>query len=74
MPTTKKDPALAAILSFLCTGLGQVYIGKVARGIVFFFLTVLGYCLWLIPGIILHIVFILDAYYQVQKLNETKEK
>ena len=61
MPTTKKDPALAAILSFLCTGLGQVYIGKVARGIVFFFLTVLGYLLWFIPGVILHIIFILES-------------
>jgi len=74
MSTTKKDSTLAAILSFLCPGLGQVYIGKVARGIVFFFLTVLGYCLWLIPGIILHIVFIWDAYDQANKLNETKEK
>jgi len=72
--STKKDPALAAIFSFLCTGLGQVYIGKVWRGIGFFFLTVIGYCFWIIPGIILHVVFIWDAYDQAQKLNETKEK
>ena len=72
--STKKDPTLAAIFSFLCPGLGQVYIGKVGRGIVFFFLSFLGYCLWLIPGIVLHIVFIWDAYDQTKKLNETKEK
>jgi len=72
--STKKDPILAAILSFLCTGLGQIYIGKAWRGIVFFFITLIGYCLWIIPGIILHMICIWDAHNQCKKLNETKEK
>ncbi len=33
-----KDQMLALILSFLITGLGQVYVGKVLRGIAFFLL------------------------------------
>ena len=67
--TTKKDPNLAGILSFLCVGLGQVYCGKVWRGIGLCVLTVIGYGLYIVPGIILHIVVIHDAYQGAKKLN-----
>jgi hypothetical protein len=32
----RKDPTIAAILSFIITGLGQVYLGYYLRGIVLF--------------------------------------
>lgn len=33
---TRKDPNIAAILSFIITGLGQVYLGHYVRGIILF--------------------------------------
>src|SRR3990167_7007925 len=35
-----KEPLLAVMLSVILTGLGQVYVGKVIRGLVFFFIPV----------------------------------
>ena len=32
----RKDPTIAAILSFIVTGLGQVYLGYYVRGIILF--------------------------------------
>ena len=64
-----KDPVLAAVLSFLCAGLGQVYCGKIWRGIGLFTLTVIGYCLYIMPGIILHIIVIWDAWSEAKKLG-----
>jgi TM2 domain-containing membrane protein YozV len=37
----QKDPAIAAILSFIITGLGQVYLGYYLRGIVLFIISAL---------------------------------
>ena|SRR3990167_2147284 len=34
---TDKNPILAAVLSFIIPGLGQIYCGKIARGIVILF-------------------------------------
>jgi TM2 domain. len=31
-----KNPLTAKILSFFCPGLGQIYVGRILRGIVFF--------------------------------------
>jgi len=53
---------LPAFLSFLVPGLGQLIKGQVVRGILLFFGTLIGYSLWYIPGIIIHIYGIYDAY------------
>ena len=34
-PVFYKNPGLAAVLSFFYTGLGQIYNGQIAKGIVF---------------------------------------
>lgn len=58
---TKKSPILAAILSFIIGGLGQVYNGQVGKGLLIFFTS------WLI---IPWIYGIIDAYRTANKINE----
>lgn len=71
-----KNPGLAAVLSFLIPGLGQVYNGQIWQGIsllviyIFcFMLITLGIGLFLVP--IVWICGIVDAYYQANKINLT---
>lgn len=41
-PVIKKDPGIAAVLSFFWTGLGQVYNGQIAKGIALMLLQVVN--------------------------------
>lgn len=58
------DPATAAFLTFLVPGWGQMRRGKVKVGLIWLLLVVAGYFLFVIPGLILHGICILDAYYR----------
>lgn len=60
-PTQKWSPGLAAFLSFLIPGLGQLYKGQVLNGIVWFIFVVFGYAAFIVPGLILHILCIVGA-------------
>ena len=53
---------LPAFLSLIIPGLGQIIKGNVIMGIVYMIFTPIGYMFFVIPGIILHIVAIYDAY------------
>ena len=55
------NPGVAALLSFIIPGAGQLYKGNVGAGILWFFAVGLGYILFIIPGIILHIICIVSA-------------
>lgn len=55
------SPGLAMVLSFLLPGLGQLYGGKVLRGLVWFCATALGYFCFVVPGLILHLACIYNA-------------
>lgn len=57
----KKSPVLAAVLSFLLGGLGQVYNGQPGKGLLIFFTS------WLI---IPWIYGIINAYKTANKINE----
>lgn len=59
----ERSPALAAILSFVIGGLGQIYNGQIGKGILIFFTT------WLIVPWIIGIV---DAYKTAKLINEGK--
>jgi len=37
-----KDPLVALMLGFVTTGLGQIYCGRIKRGILFFFIPILS--------------------------------
>lgn len=74
-PTFYKNPGLAAVLSFFYMGLGQIYNGEIAKGIVFIVVYSLSFVLWLILiGMIitpiLWIYGIYDAYKSAGRINE----
>lgn len=55
------SPGVAALLSFLIPGVGQMYKGKVGAGIMWLIFTSIAYCLLILPGIVLHIICIVTA-------------
>lgn len=57
----KWHPGIAALLSFLIPGAGQLYKGNIASGILWFLFTGLGYILLIVPGLILHLICIISA-------------
>lgn len=66
----EKSPVLAAIASFLFSGLGQVYNGSFGKGLLIFFGTLIGSMFFLIPGLIVLVYGIYDAYTTAKKMNE----
>ncbi len=66
----KKSEAVALLLSFLFPGLGQIYVGKVGRGLAFLIGTiVLTIITFGIGGFIVWVWNIIDAYNQAKKHN-----
>jgi TM2 domain-containing membrane protein YozV len=59
--TSNFSPAVAAILSLLIPGLGQLYKGQILNGVVWFVFVAIGYAALIVPGVILHICCILGA-------------
>lgn len=53
---------LAAALSFFVPGLGQLYRGRALRGLAWLIAVTCGYLLLVVPGIILHLLCMLDAF------------
>lgn len=60
-PNRRWSPGTAALLSFLLPGLGQLYKGQPLNGLMWFFLTGVGYICFIIPGVILHLFCIFGA-------------
>ena len=52
---------VAAVLSFVIPGLGQMYKGQIFNGLAWFVLTAIGYVALVIPGIVLHLCCIIGA-------------
>lgn len=57
----KWSPGVAALLSFFIPGAGQIYKGNVGSGLLWLFFVILGYSIFLAPGIILHLICIVSA-------------
>lgn len=55
------SPGVAALLSFFIPGLGQLYKGSIATGLIWLFVVPIGYVLLVVPGIVLHIICICTA-------------
>jgi TM2 domain-containing membrane protein YozV len=73
--TEFKSPGLAAVLSFLIPGLGQIYCGKIGKGILFLVLAIVSAVLIIfligIPiYIIVWVINILDAHKTAKRINE----
>lgn len=60
-PQAKWSGGIAALLSFLIPGAGQMYKGQVANGLLWFVFVVAGYCALIVPGLILHLFCIIGA-------------
>jgi len=56
------SPGIAAVLSVLLPGLGQVYCGRLFAGAMWFLATAAGYSLVLVPGFLIHALCIWSAY------------
>ena len=69
-PTNEeKNPYLALICSLCIPGLGQVYDGLTARGVAFFFGTLIGLFIFIIPGVAVWIYGMYDAFSLAKKMN-----
>ncbi len=67
---TGKNPVIPLILSFFFSGLGQVYNGETLKGIAIFIGTIIGYMIFVIPGVIVWVYGLYDAYTTAKKMNE----
>jgi hypothetical protein len=61
VPGRHWSPGIAGLLSFLIPGAGSMYKGNVALGLVWFVITICGYALFIVPGLVLHVVGIAIA-------------
>lgn len=68
----EKNPILAAVASFLFSGLGQVYNGSLGKGLLIFFGTLIGSMVFQIIGIVVLLYGIYDAYTTAKKMNENQ--
>lgn len=78
VPSPNKSAGLAAVLSFLIVGLGQVYLGLIKKGIILFILAIVaGILMSVVVGWILWLIVwgyaVYDAYNSAQKINEGLE-
>jgi len=64
-----KSPILALILSFLWVGLGQLYNGKLVKGILLQLGVIIGSCFFVLPGLIVWVYGLWDAYKDAEKMN-----
>jgi hypothetical protein len=72
LPVRHKSAGLAALGSFCFSGLGQVYNGQLRKGVAIFFGTIVGLLLFVVPGIIIWIFGVADAWLTAKKMNEGK--
>jgi TM2 domain-containing membrane protein YozV len=56
------SPGIAAVLSVLIPGLGQVYAGRLLAGGLWFLATGFAYWAILVPGFVVHALCIWSAY------------
>ena len=56
------SPGVAAVLSFIIPGAGQIYRGKIGKGLVWLVFVIIGYFLLVVPGFILHLLCVFNAY------------
>jgi TM2 domain-containing membrane protein YozV len=60
-PPAKWNGGIAAVLSLVIPGAGQMYKGQVGNGLVWLIVVVIGYFMLVVPGLILHLCCIVGA-------------
>lgn len=71
-PRKQKSSKLAALLSLVFPGAGQVYNGEMMKGILILIGSLFGILIYLVPGIIVWIYGIYEAYTTSEKMNKGK--
>ncbi|MCE9595576.1 MAG: hypothetical protein K8S98_15420 [Planctomycetes bacterium] len=74
VPKFYKNPSIATVLSFFCTGLGQIYNGEIGKGVLFI---VLYFVSWMLMFVligflttpVLWIWGMVDAYRSAERIN-----
>lgn len=66
-PVHGAHPVVAAVLSLLVPGAGQLYEGRPLAAVGWFALVTLGYMMLIVPGIILHVLCIASAAAAAQR-------
>lgn len=73
-PAAEKNPGIAAVLSFLLSGLGQIYNGQIGKGVAFIgiqivnaFLTVI--LIGFVTGFAVWVWSMVDAYQSAERIN-----
>src|SRR4051794_28075699 len=62
VPRTRPySPAIAAVLSLVIPGAGQMYCGRVGTGMRWLVAVMIGYVARIVPGAILHVICICSA-------------
>ncbi|MGD0080289.1 MAG: zinc ribbon domain-containing protein [Methanoregula sp.] len=69
LPRDQKNPLIAGVCSSVLPGLGQVYNGETAKGVVVFILALAGLAILLIPGLIVWFYGMYNAYSVAGKMN-----
>ncbi len=74
-----KNPGVAAVLSFFVTGLGQIYNGQIAKGIILIIVYGISWCLMFvligfITTPILWIWGMYDAYRTAERMNQSSAR
>ena len=70
----RKSPGLAAALSVILPGTGHIYIGQAGLGVGYIIVAIIGYSLFVFPGIIVLIVSAVHAYKNTQRKNENRNR
>ena len=52
---------MAGLCAFLFPGLGHLVLAKPLQALLWFVVIVLGYCALIVPGVLLHLVAVVDA-------------
>ncbi len=65
-----KNAILAAILSLILGGVGQLYLGQQKKGIILIVVWVLGWCSFGVVTTIASIIGAIDAYIMADKLQK----
>ncbi len=60
-PPAGPSPGVAAVLSLVIPGAGQMYAGSVGGGVLWLMFVVIGYLVFIVPGLVLHLLCILSA-------------
>lgn len=60
-PSEGKGGGIAALLSLVIPGAGQMYKGQVVGGLLWLVFVIVGYFAMVVPGIVLHLICIASA-------------